>query len=176
MTPPPRERLLTSTIELLRRYGVHGTGIADVLRESGTARQSIYHLFPAGKDELVAAATRTAGEHIRHVARRGHVDALLTWWERTLIEHDYDIGCPVAAAALAGPDCPASTQAAREVFATWREDLAAALRLDDVADADLLAGVLVSAFEGAIIQARVERSAAPLRDVATVLRRLIGSE
>ncbi|OUZ12809.1 hypothetical protein BHE97_00955 [Aeromicrobium sp. PE09-221] len=176
MAAPVRQRLLTSTIDLLRRHGVHGTGIADVLRESGVARQSIYHHFPDGKDELVAAATQAAGEHVRRVAQGGHVDALLAWWERTLIEHDYDIGCPVAAAALAGPDCPASTRAAREVFATWREDLASALRLDGVADPELLAGVLVSAFEGAIMQARVERSVTPLRDVAIVMGRLIVPE
>lgn len=176
MAPPARQRLLSSTIDLLRRHGVHGTGIADVLRESGVARQSIYQHFPEGKDELVAAATRSAGEHVRRIAQHGHVEALLAWWERTLVEHDYDLGCPIAAAALAGPRSPASTAAAREVFASWREDLASALRLDGVAEAELLAGVFVSAIEGAVMQARLERDTAPLRDVATVMRRLMTTE
>ena len=48
-----RERLIASAIELLRRNGVAGTGLAQLLEHSGTARRSVYVNFPGGKSELV---------------------------------------------------------------------------------------------------------------------------
>ena len=40
-----RERLIVSAIELLRRNGVAGTGLAALLEHSGTARRSVYVNF-----------------------------------------------------------------------------------------------------------------------------------
>src|SRR6478609_753257 len=89
----PRERLLDATITSLRRHGVQGTGIAELLSSSGTARQSIYQHFPGGKAELVAAATRRAGDFM---ARRdgasgphAHLDRRVDWWVGQLERHDF---------------------------------------------------------------------------------------
>jgi AcrR family transcriptional regulator len=57
-----RERLISATAELMQRHGVAGTGIAGIVDTSGVTRRSIYVNFPGGKAELVAAATRSAGD------------------------------------------------------------------------------------------------------------------
>ena len=59
-----RERLTSATAALMQRHGVAGTGIAEILAESGVTRRSIYLNFPDGKAELVAAATRAAGDEL----------------------------------------------------------------------------------------------------------------
>ncbi len=178
--PGPRERLLDATVVSLRRQGVHGTGIAEVLSESGTARQSIYQHFPGGKAELVAAATRRAGDFI---ARPGpadpheHVDHRIDWWIGQMRRHDFALGCPVAAAALAGSDSPEVVAAAAEVFADWSNTFAALL-VEAGADPDSAASFgrfHISAIEGAIMTARALRSIEPLEDLRTHLHHLIAA-
>ncbi|WP_372442056.1 TetR/AcrR family transcriptional regulator [Nocardioides limicola] len=65
----PRERLLRSSIALVRAHGVEGTGLTELLERSGTARRSIYQHFPGGKDELIAASTRAAGSWMKRVGK-----------------------------------------------------------------------------------------------------------
>lgn len=174
----PRERLLDATIDLLRQSGVHGTGIAEVLRVSGTARQSIYQHFPGGKTELVAAATVRAGEFMTRLARNdphGHVDARVDWWIDQLRRHDYSRGCPVAAAALAGADSPEIVAAAGSVFDDWVHSFVAVL-VEAGADPEgavSLARFQISAFEGAIVTSRALRSTEPMEDARAQLHRLI---
>lgn len=175
----PRERLLDATITSLRRHGVQGTGIAELLSSSGTARQSIYQHFPGGKAELVAAATRRAGEFM---ARRdgasgphAHLDRRVDWWVGQLERHDFALGCPVAAAAIAGSEFPEVVEAAAEVFDTWTRSFADLL-VEAGAEpepATALARFQISAIEGAILTARALRTAEPLEDLRTHLHRLV---
>src|SRR4051794_30210223 len=60
----PRERMIRSAAELMRRRGVDATSFSEVLADSGAPRGSIYHHFPGGKDQLIEEATRWAGEFI----------------------------------------------------------------------------------------------------------------
>ena len=52
-----RDKLVASAIDLMRRYGIAGTGIAQLLDHSGISRRSVYLNFPGGKAELVAQNT-----------------------------------------------------------------------------------------------------------------------
>ena len=65
-----RERLTSATATLMQRHGVAGTGIAEILSTSGVTRRSIYLNFPGGKAELVAAATRSAGDELTATVAR----------------------------------------------------------------------------------------------------------
>src|SRR5258706_6775272 len=66
-----RERLVHATAILLSERGPSGTGTAQILNAADAPRGSFYHHFPGGKDELVQAAVRSAGdetaERIREV-------------------------------------------------------------------------------------------------------------
>lgn len=175
----PRERLLDATITSLRRHGVQGTGIAELLSSSGTARQSIYQHFPGGKAELVAAATRRAGDFM---ARRdgasgphAHLDRRVDWWVGQLERHDFALGCPVAAAAIAGSEFPEVVEAAAEVFDTWTRSFADLLveAGAEPAPSTALARFQISAIEGAILTARALRTVEPLEDLRAHLHRLV---
>ena len=172
----PRDRLLAVASDLVRRHGVAGTGLSALLAESRTARGSIYQHFPGGKDELVVAATDAAGQVMRTEtwtapAGAGPGDLVREVVGRaraTLDAEDYTRGCPVVAAAVSGPDHPAIVDAAARAFSTWTGDLAAALRDTGIEAeaAQSFASVLISAVEGAIVQARAQRDPAPLDAVA----------
>jgi TetR/AcrR family transcriptional repressor of lmrAB and yxaGH operons len=182
-TRGPRERLLLSAIALMCERGVHATGLADLLDHSKTARGSIYQHFPGGKSDLMEQATYAAGRTISAVldellAARSPEDALagmIDYWEQVLADSDYVTGCPILAAAQAGPSEPAVQVASATVFATWAEKLATAL-VDhgaDPSEAAPLASLAVSSIEGSIAQCRAARSTQPLDDVRGVLIPLV---
>lgn len=179
--PGPRERLISTAIAMVQERGVHATGLSDLLRRSSAARNSIYQHFPGGKQELMVAATETAGAVV--AARIGRLAetadpaevlrAFIAGWIAELEDSDFRAGCPIAAAALAGPDEPAITAAAAGAFAGLRARLAAALTDAGQPAAERTASVVISAIEGALLQARAAKSVQPLRDVEAALPRLL---
>lgn len=170
----PRERLLDSAISLVRERGVEGTGLSDLLEHSGTARGSIYQHFPGGKDELIEASTRRAGDLFRAgiAAAVGYtstpaaaLDVMVDHSKRILEESDYAQGCPIVAATASGNR--ALQAAAGDVFESWSAELRDLfVNLGRTrTQADSLASFTISAIEGAIVQARARRTLQPLDDV-----------
>src|SRR5947199_9968765 len=101
---PGRDRLTAATAGLMQRHGVARTGIAEILATSGVTRRSIYLNFPGGKAELVAAATRSAGDEMttlmrEYVAQPDPVEAFTRMWSEVLVSTDFEGGCPIVAAA-----------------------------------------------------------------------------
>ena len=184
-TAGPRDRLVAATVALIGEHGVAGTGLTELLRESGTARGSIYQHFPEGKDELVGASVRAAGAHTRQAIASlrglgdaaGVVRAVMRATRDAALEEDLARGCPVAAAAVSGPEYPTAVQTAGEVFEGWATELADVLAEVGVPQdsAASLASLVISAFEGALVQARATRSPAPLDAAAEQLTRLASS-
>lgn len=179
----PRERLISSAIDLMRERGVHATGLSDLLERSRTARGSIYQHFPSGKIELMVQATRDAGRVItssieeltRTLSVADVLDAFVEGWKQTLDSSSFASGCPIVAAAQAGPDALAVREASAEVFADWVRVIGGAIAstgVDEVA-ATSLGSFVVSALEGAIIQCRSARSLQPLEDARAGLMLLL---
>ena len=48
------ERILDATLALVARWGVGKTALADVAKEAGCSRATVYRAFPAGKQHLFA--------------------------------------------------------------------------------------------------------------------------
>ncbi|MBB5918611.1 AcrR family transcriptional regulator [Nocardia transvalensis] len=179
-----RDRLIDSTVDLMRRNGVAGTGIAQLLEHSGISRRSVYLNFPGGKAELVTEATRSAGEAastlIRKLADGGAdlascVAAFPSIWRERLVASDFTAGCPIVAAALGRAEAPAAADAAGETFTEWEAILAESLRAEQVDDdrALALATTIVAAIEGAVVMSLATRSVAPLERVGTQLSALV---
>ncbi|MCV7105637.1 TetR/AcrR family transcriptional regulator [Mycolicibacterium chitae] len=179
--PGPRERLISTAIAMVQERGVHATGLSDLLRRSSAARNSIYQHFPGGKQELMVAATETAGAvvaaRVDRLAETGDpaavLRAMIAGWVAELEDSDFRAGCPIAAAALAGPDEPAITAAAADAFAGLRTRLDTTLRAAGQRDSARTASVVISAIEGALLQARAAKSVQPLRDLEAILPRLL---
>lgn len=178
-----RERLIASAIDLVRRNGVAGTGLAELLEHSGTARRSVYVNFPGGKSALVTEATRAAGQSMNamlagdapDVDARRSLAAFVDSWKETLQSSGYNAGCPIVAAALGRAESPSAADAAGEVFDGWQAMLARRLSIEgaEVTVAESMATTIVAAVEGAVILCLAAQSTDPLDKTVRMLDRLI---
>lgn len=175
-----RDRLVTATTELMRRQGVAGTAIAEILSESGVARRSIYLNFPGGKSELVTEATRTSGAALTAILEQllredDPLSAFTEMWVQLLTSTQFDAGCPIVAAALGRSGAPSAADEAGTVFSTW-DGLIAHRLIDDGVERELagsLATTILAAIEGAVIMAQAQRTSRPLYDVNERLHDLL---
>jgi AcrR family transcriptional regulator len=175
-----RERLTSATATLMQRHGVAGTGIAQILATSGVTRRSIYLNFPGGKAELVAAATRSAGDEMTttlggYIEQPDPIGAFTRMWSDVLISTDFEGGCPIVAAASSRDEAPEAASTAAEVFAEWAQLLEGRLIGEGInrATAQSLSTTIVASVEGAVILSRAARSTKPLEQVAHHLNELI---
>lgn len=178
-----RDKLVLSTIDLVRRYGVAGTGIAAILERSHVSRRSIYLNFPDGKTELVQEATRVAGSFLDHQIATAlqqptpekSLAAFIAGWKKVVTDSDFAAGCPIAAASLARSSEPEIADIAGDTFARWRDSISGSLRDHGIParTARALASTVVAAVEGAVIMAQAEKSLTPLDDVHRQLRVLL---
>ncbi|TDB94723.1 TetR/AcrR family transcriptional regulator [Actinomadura sp. 7K534] len=179
----PRERMVFSAAQLIRRDGVTATGLREVADHAGAPRGSLQHYFPGGKEQLVNEAVEWAGRYASaRVARfmsamsrptPGRLFAAMAkQWTDEFRSAGFAGGCPVAAATVDCADSAESTRAATAAaFACWRRPVARELAGMGVPArrAEALATLMISALEGAILMARAEQSVRPLR---TVVREL----
>ena len=177
-----RDRLLDTTAELLGRHGYQGTGVNAVLAASGAPNGSLYHHFPEGKDQLVAAAIERIGEQTSELLalafERGPEAALELIFDRlaTRLERDgFESGCRVATPlADGGADVVVVREAAARVFAAWTDAITDALvaRGWKTIAARATAASVICLFEGALLLGKAEQSTQALtiaRDAALTL-------
>jgi AcrR family transcriptional regulator len=183
----PRERMVFSAAQLIRRDGVAATGMREVAAHAGAPRGSLQHYFPGGKEQLVNEAVGWAGRYAgKRVARflaalpeptpGGLFAEMVRQWTDEYETSGFAGGCPVAAATVDWAESTASTrEAAAAAFATWTGPVAGALADMGVPEerADPLATLMISALEGAIVMARAERDVRPLTTVARELGPLL---
>ncbi|MFB6893026.1 TetR/AcrR family transcriptional regulator [Kitasatospora sp. NPDC056327] len=183
-----RARLIAGTRSLIEAHGYFGTGLNQVVTESGAPRGSLYFHFPEGKDQLVTAALVQAGQEIEDqlaaLAREGADTAtVLTGLTRAFADRltgsGFTKGCPIATVAL---EVAGSNESLRlvctEVYAGWQRVLAERLTTEgfEPAEADVAAGQALALLEGAVLLAQVRRSVDPLLDAAQAVRHLIGAK
>jgi AcrR family transcriptional regulator len=179
--------MVRSAAQLIRRKGVSGTGMREIVTEADAPRGSLQHYFPGGKEELVSDALLWAGDMTAQLVRRNLRElesrtpsallaAIVDGWRRDLIRERFSVGCPLVAAAA---DTAASSSQLRGVlrraFDGWREPLSESLiELGvPVERSDNLALVIIAALEGAIILARVRRDVLPFDALVSELGPLL---
>jgi AcrR family transcriptional regulator len=173
---PPRERMVRSAAQLIRRQGVSGTGLREIVARAHAPRGSLQHYFPNGKQQLVSDALAWMGQVASRRVRRHLRDldapepsellaAIVDDWRRDLQVEGYSAGCPlVAAAADTAATNDEVRQVIRDAFEGWAEPLVEGLA-DLGVPADRcrsLAILVICALEGAIILARIEGDPGPL--------------
>lgn len=183
----PRERMVYSAAQLLRRGGVAAVGLREVAAQAHAPRGSLQHYFPGGKEQVVNEAVAWAGQYAAgRVARflaalsepspSALFAAMARQWTDELSATGGLAGCPVAAATADSAQAAESTRsAAAEAFAGWRRPVTEALTGMGVPPerASALATLMISALEGAILIARAERSPDALTAVARELAPLL---
>jgi AcrR family transcriptional regulator len=183
----PRERMVFSAAQLIRRQGVTATGVRDIVEHAQAPRGSVQHYFPHGKEQLVTEAVGWAGRYAS-----GRVDrflasmtaptpsrlfaAMVRQWIEEYRTEGFAAGCPLAATTV---DCADASDAVRvavaDAFTAWRRPVARAL-IDmgvPARRAPSLATLMISSLEGAILIARAEQDTRALHTVARELGPLL---
>lgn len=181
-----RARLIAAMSDALRRRGYHGIGLNELLAAAEAPKGVLYHHFPGGKTALAVAAIEASVERICAyldglIARGDTPAAVLEAWmdaaQRQLEKTRFESGCPLAAVALESTPADVEIRAAlTAAFSVCRRRLADLLRAhgEEATRAEALAALIVSAYEGGLMQSRVAESIEPMRQTGLALRALLG--
>lgn len=180
-----KAKTLTAAAKLFRQQGYHGTALQDILAAAGSPRGSLYFHFPGGKEEIGSAALTLAGETVRQAIAKAaetaaDAEAFLTRVVRSMAteleKSNYREGCPIATTALeTAAHSNALGAASRTAFQKWELELKRGLFRFGLpaGDADLLATLVLSQLEGALLLARTYRSLEPLQRAELAVRLLV---
>ena len=172
-----RRKMVEGAVRLLARHGLQATSFAEVLEHTGAPRGSVYHHFPAGKDQMVGEAVDLAGDYLvgllaplAGASAVAVTEHFLAIWRGVLAQSRCGSGCAVLAVAVA-TDSPDLLSHAAAVFRLWRGRLAELLEQGGLArkDARRFATVLVASAEGAVVMSRAEQDMEPFETVAKQL-------
>ncbi len=173
-----RDRVIRSSLELIRRRGYAGTAISDIVNESKAPRGSVTFHFPGGKEEIAAEVvdlmTRDILDHVDRAAEHATTAAAVVRAQITEIgdllkSSGWVAGCPVAPITVElADDSEVIRRACAHFFSMWQASLARRLAdrgLDD-ARATRVAAMAIYAIEGALTVSRADRDLDPLHTVA----------
>jgi AcrR family transcriptional regulator len=172
-----RARILDAASELIARKGAAETSLDDVRAATGTSKSQLFHYFPEGKAQLLAAA---AAEQARKVLddQRPLLDHLDTWeawhqWQQLILDVyapkiEY---CPLTALTGQFPkNDPQIGALISGLFGQWQERLTHGLRtmqarglLDRDADPEHLALAVLAAIQGGVVIGQATKSLTPLQ-------------
>ncbi|MBL8482375.1 MAG: TetR/AcrR family transcriptional regulator [Rhodocyclaceae bacterium] len=171
-----RTAVVRAGVALLTEQGVTATGIDQVLKQVGVPKGSFYHYF-GSKDAFLREVIHAYGDYFgRKLARHfehsdlpplQRIESFVADAAAGMARHDFRRGC---LAGNLGQEVGALSDELRAAvvatFADWEARLAHCLSLaqargDIAADADVreLATAFWTAWEGAVLRARLERDA-----------------
>jgi AcrR family transcriptional regulator len=177
-----RERMIEATIALMRRSGLSGAGINEIVRESGAPKGSVYHFFPGGKLQIATEAIAIYAHEVLEVidlalaSKRlpsDKVKALFNAFARRVEEDDFRQSCAVGAVSL---DLETDLEELRVVlaaaFSEWVALIARHFDFPDASRTKSFAGLVLTTIEGAYIRCRAERSSRPFKEAGVWLAEL----
>jgi len=177
-------KTLTAAVKLFRQQGYHGTALHDILAAGGAPRGSLYFHFPKGKEEIGAGALSLAGEAVRlaivqAAEKSDSAESFLVRIVRAMASDlersDYREGCPIATTALeTAAQSEVLGAATRTAFQKWELEIKRGLFRFGLTSggADLVATMVLSQIEGALLLARTYRSLVPIQRAEEAVRLL----
>lgn len=180
-----RAKMVAATAKLLQRHGYHGTGLSQIIKESGAPKGSLYFHFPDGKEELATAALIDAGREFGSKLRNSigpetdpadAIELACAALGQELLESDFLQGCPLATVALeAAAHSEPIRLACVDHFGEWQDLIKLMLLHNGLEEerASELAMMALATIEGALMLSRVRRSTEPLEQVGRQLHLLL---
>lgn len=181
-----RSDIIKIGTELISRLGFNATGIDAILKEAAVPKGSFYHYFKSKEDFGLAVIDRFAEGFERRletflddeeVTPLNRIRNFLETGLARVSQNRCTRGCLIGNLGQEMADRNELFRARLDdVFSMWKVRFAACLteaqqqgELPQDRDAELLAGFILSGFEGAILRAKVMKSPQPIRDFIEVL-------
>lgn len=181
-----RNRLIEATITLMRRTGLSGAGINEIVRESGSPKGSVYHFFPGGKHQIVKEGLTAYTERVvafidailsskREPGEK--VKALFNAFAERIEQGKFRQSCPVGTVCL---DLDAQVDDLRPVvadaFEQYKNAITVHFAFRERRRADSFAGLILTTIQGAYIRGRADRSGKPFLEAGVWLAELANRE
>ncbi len=174
-----RQRLIRTMHIALATKGLHGIGLNELLEKAQAPKGVMYHHFPGGKTELAVAAIKHSTQitlqqlELAHQKAVDPAQTMSAWFEESmkhLRKNGFEYGCPLAAVALeTTPDDQVLREAIAESFKSIRHFLSKYLLNAGISNPTGVAALIVSAYEGSLMQSRVAQSAKPMDEALAAL-------
>ncbi|KCZ49782.1 MULTISPECIES: TetR/AcrR family transcriptional regulator [unclassified Hyphomonas] len=179
-TSHSRDEIVRKLFDLFRHRGFEGAALSDISEATGLGRSSLYHHFPGGKDEMVAAVADFAHGQIEQnilapLAGEGPLaDRVAAMLETTSAM--YDCGrepCLVASLMVSPGLAPDSVGKVQAILNDWITALAAALEGAGLpaAEAKRRATAAIIDIQGALLVARASGDTGVFTDAMETARR-----
>ncbi|NJP40208.1 TetR/AcrR family transcriptional regulator [Oscillospiraceae bacterium HV4-5-C5C] len=180
-----RSKIVAAASYLFQTKGYAGTGLNEILRESGAPKGSLYYYFPGGKEALALAAVEQASQAMQtkvrqNLARSADPVAALRQLLADMIQALQTDGqlMTLSLSMLALETCH-SSEVLRQACARSFQEMAA-IYTDKLAAGGYPAGqaaesgqLLQAAIEGAIMLSLTQKDTAPLKLLQGQLPRLL---
>lgn len=181
-----RSDIIRIGTDLISRQGYNATGIDAVLKEAAVPKGSFYHYFKS-KEEFGLAVIDHFAERFEQrlviflnddeVTPLNRIRNFLETGLARVTQNKCTRGCLIGNLGQEMADLNERFRSRlEEVFGMWKERFAACLaeaklqgEIPAASDPHLLAGFILSGWEGAILRAKVMKSPQPMRDFVEVL-------
>lgn len=182
-----REQILQTTCDLLEKQGYHGTGLNEIVKESGAPKGSLYYYFPEGKEQITAEAVLQSGRAVSERIRAGlkasnsapkAIHDFILLIAENVERSGFAAGSPLTAVAMeTATQSERINLACREAYGMLQTAFKEKLLEGGLSSvkAEELSVFVTASIEGAIILSRTLHTADPLRLVAKHLRAAVSS-
>jgi TetR/AcrR family transcriptional repressor of nem operon len=177
-----REKLVDAGVRQFHRAGFNGSSVEDITTLAGVPKGSFYNHFES-KEGLAVQAIERYRALARHPSLtepgRPPIKRLRNYFAslaKAFTEADFERGCLLGNLANEVADhSPAIREQLKVAFAEWARALTAVVseaqaagEVTSTQKPEQLASWLLSAWQGALVRAKVAKDAAPLRDFTDV--------
>lgn len=180
-----REQILQTTCDLLEKQGYHGTGLNEIVKESGAPKGSLYYYFPEGKEQITAEAVLQSGQVVSERIRAGlaasssapkAIHDFILLIAENVERSGFAAGVPLTAVAMeTATQSERINLACREAYGMIQAAFTEKLLESGYSNAKAqeLGTFVTASIEGGIILSRTFHTADPVRMVAKHLRILL---
>lgn len=183
--PEVRSRLLSIGQKIVLERGFNGCGVAEITEAAGVPKGSFYNYFDS-KEEFAAEILETYWQSIeeRHGpilydARIKPLTRIVKFFDALIGDlghRNFALGCLIGNLSLELSSCSEGTrQRLSNLMGLWEASLGVCLReaqqrreFDSDRDTAQTAGILIEAYEGAVMRGKVEQSGKTLERFAKV--------
>ncbi|MFF8910790.1 TetR/AcrR family transcriptional regulator [Streptomyces olivaceoviridis] len=125
-----RQRIIVAAALLIREKGAAETTLDDVRAATATSKSQLFHYFPEGRSDILAAVAEYEAEQVLE-AQRPYLDDLSTWeswqgWRQAVLDHYTELGqkCPLGSlTAELGKSSPRARVIVSSLYADWEAAL-----------------------------------------------------
>ncbi|QUL57761.1 TetR/AcrR family transcriptional regulator [Paenibacillus tritici] len=170
-----REAIVDTASRLFFTQGYHATGLNQIIRDSESPKGSLYYYFPQGKEELALTCINRTSEEVTHLLRHymesedtpaQAVQNFILSLAAEAEESSFEGLVPFSFWVAVETSCVSHElrTACQCVFRDWQDVIAQRLIQEGVEEEAAVrkASVVVSLYEGALLQALTCRSIQPL--------------